>query len=427
MSELRPDHAPRAAGTRVQSVVSPGGIEAWLVEEHAVPLLAVEIAFLGGTSQDPADNPGVGYVLSGLLDEGAGSYSAEAFQERLETLAVEMSFSAGKTAFTGSMRTLLKHRDAAFDLLRLALTEARLEAEAIDRVRSQVSAGLRREINEPNAVSSRAWFTAAYPGHPYGRPDRGTLETIDRIDLNALTAYRSKVLARSNLRVAVVGAIDAATLAPLLDKVFGDLPAVAAVEAVPAVVAQGTGHHHVLDLDIPQSTVRFGAPGLLRHDPDFITASIVNHILGGGAFTSRLWQEVRERRGLAYSVSSSLVTYPGTGIFIGGTATKNERAKESIDIIAEEIRRLAAEGPSVEEVTKAKQFLIGSYALRFDTSSKIAAQLVQNQIEDLGIDYVNRRNDLFAAVTHEDTVRVAERMFKPGGLLVTVAGRPVGL
>ncbi|MGL5113695.1 MAG: M16 family metallopeptidase, partial [Beijerinckiaceae bacterium] len=241
-----------------------------------------------------------------------------------------------------------------------------------------------------------------------------------------IVSQHEALFARSSLKIAVVGAIDAATLADALDQVFLGLPAKATLAEVARVAPLTAETAEIIDLDIPQSTIRFGMPGLLRKDDDFVAATVMNHVLGGGSFTSRLWQEVREKRGLAYSVSANLYPFASSGFFMGGTATKNERAREAMDVIREEIARMAAAGPTEDEVAKAKSYLIGSYALRFDTSTKIANQLLMLQVEDLGIDYTDRRNALFAAVTVEDATRVAKRLLGEGNMLVTVAGRPVG-
>lgn len=415
------------AGTHIQHVVASCGVEAWLVEEYAVPIVALEASFRGGSAQDPASRPGLATIFAGLLDEGAGPYDASGFQERLDDLAIELNVRAGRDALSATLKTLAKHKDAAFEMLRLALREAHLADDALQRVRGQVTASLRREVNEPNAIANKAWLAAAFPDHPYGRPENGTLEGVQAIARDDLLAFRAATLARSDVTIAVVGAIDAGSLARAIDHVFGTLPDAAQLLDVPLCVAAGTGTISVHTLDIPQSTIRYGAPGLRRTDPDFIPATIGNHILGGGSFTSRLWQEVREKRGMAYSVSTSLQAYASTGFLFGGTATKNERAKEALDIIQDEIRRFAAEGPTGEELDKAKRYLTGSYALRFDTSPKIASQLVQIQIDKLGIDYIGRRNALFDAVTLDDVQRASRRWLGSGELLVSIAGRPDGL
>ena len=177
----------------------------------------------------------------------------------------------------------------------------------------------------------------------------------------------------------------------------------------------------------PQSTLRFSLPGIARHDADFITGAVVNHILGGGVFSARLFKEVREKRGLAYSVWTQLHANDHTALFSGGTSTKNERAAESLQVIEEEINKIAETGPTAEELAKAQKYMIGSYALRFDTSTKIAANLVSLQTDGYPVDYLDRRNGLIAAVTLDDARRVAKRLFDHERLLVAVAGKPSGL
>ncbi|MFC0283911.1 M16 family metallopeptidase [Camelimonas abortus] len=417
----------RRSPAHVQEVVSPGGVRAWLVEEHAVPLLALEFAFVGGSSQDPARRPGVANMLSGLLDEGAGPYDSDAFQEQLADYAVELRFSADRDAFRGSLKTLAANLPKAAELLRLALAEARLDADAIERVRGQIIAGLRHDASNPEVMAMRAFNAMAFGDHPYGRPARGDPDSVAAITRDDLSAYRAGVLARSNLHVAAVGAIDAAGLAALLDVVFGDLPQAADLVGTPQVTVGAPGAVRVIDLDTPQTVVRFGAPGLARLDPDYMAAYVANHILGGGVFSSRLFREVREKRGLAYGVSSGLYPMRHSAMFFGGVATQNARVAESVAVIAGEIARMGAEGPTEEEVRLAKQFLIGSYALHFDTSSKIAGQLLQLSLDGLDSGYIDRRNALVAAVTLEDVRRAAARFLDPARLLVVAVGRPEGL
>jgi zinc protease len=413
--------------SRIQKVVSPGGMEAWLVEDYTVPLVALQFGLNGGAAQDPSHKPGVAYFLSGMLDEGAGPYDSAAFHERLEEFAIELHFDADRDGFSGHLKTLVKHRAEAFDMLRLAITEPRFDADAVARVRAQIEAGLRHDSTDPDVMANRAWFETAFPDHPYGRPVKGTLDTLPLIRPDDLAAYRHRVIARDAIRIAVVGAIDAATLAGELDRVFGSLPAKAELHAVPTVAPRHVGQREVIDLDIPQSSIRYGAPGIGRKDPDWVAATVVNHILGGGTFSSRLFREVREKRGLAYSVYSHLLPLDHAPLLFGGTSTKNERALESLDVIHAEIASLIDKGTDEEELGKAKKFLVGSYALRFDTSTKIASQLVQIQLDDLGIDYMDRRNGLVEAVSLDEVNRVAKRLLGEGKLLVTMVGRPVGV
>ncbi len=418
--------APPARAVTIERVVSPAGIEAWLVRNPTVPLIALEFALRGSADQDPVDKAGVANLAADLLDEGAGPFDAMAFHDRLERKAIELSFSAGRDSLRGTLRTLKENSEQAFDYLGLSLSEPRFDSEAVERIRAQIMSRLRRETVSPRDVASRNWWATAFPDHPYGRPVEGTLESLPRISADDLRSYTRRVLARDQLKVAIVGDIDAQAAGALLDRAFGKLPAKAELQMVSPVVAQGLGRRIVIQLDVPQAAVSFGGPGISRSDPDFMAAYIVNHILGGGSFSSRLYREVREKRGLAYGISDSLVWLNYTALMIGSTATRADATGKTIEIIEHEIRRLAEEGPTEEELAKAKTYLKASFVLGLDTSNRIASQLVQMQLDSLGIDYIDRRSGLIDAVTLADAKRVAKRLLD-NGLLVTVVGRPTGL
>jgi len=413
---------PAAGATKIERVVSPGGIEAWLVREPAIPLIAVDFAMEGGSNQDPAEKPGVGHMAASLLDEGAGDLDARAFQERMDRSAIELGFRVQRDDFRGSLRVLRDRVDEGFELMRLALNAPRFESEAIERIREQVLSSLRRETTNPNDIANRLWWRTAFPDHPYGRPLNGTLESVPLLARDDFKAYAGRVFARDKLKIGVVGDIDAATLGPLLDKVFGALPAKGNLAPVGPARMDGVGRRVFVDLKVPQAVLTFGGAGVARKDPDFIPAFIFNHILGGGSFSSRLYKEVREKRGLVYSVYSYLLPLDATALLMGGTQTRADRADETLELIQAEIKRLIDAGPAAEELDKAKSYLKGAYALNFDTSSKIAGQLVQIQLDDLGIDYIERRNGLIEKVTLDDIKRVAKRLLD-GGILVTVVGR----
>ena len=413
--------------TRITEVTSPGGIKAWLVHDTTLPLIAMEFAFLGGAAQDPADKPGVASLASSLLDEGAGDLTADAFQSAVADSAIELSFDAGRDEVRGSLRTLSENRAKAFDLTRMAVTAPRFDDEAVERIRTAQLSGLRRRSTDANSLASERWFQIAFPNHPYGRPVDGTLTSVPTITRDDLKTFAKRNLARSNLRVAVVGDISPEDLGKELDRVFGALPAKADLVPVADVAPKGIGTVEVIPLDVPQSVMLMGTGGLERKDKDFIPAFVLNHILGGSAFSSRLFKEVREARGLAYSVYSYQVALDHVGLWFSGTATKNERAGESLRIIGQEFEKILNEGPAKEELDEAKSYLTGSYALRFDTSSKVAGQLLQIQIDDLGIDYIDKRNALVEAVTLEDLKRVAARLEDAKKALVVVVGRPAGL
>lgn len=398
-----------AQAVEIQKVVSPGGIEAWLVEDHTIPQIAVNFSFKGGAAQDPKGKEGLTRLLAATLDEGAGDLPSQAFQARLEELAVTISFDTGKDRFYGNLRTLTPTRDKAFDLLHLALTKPRFDAEAVERMKAQLISSAKRNAEDADAIAALSYTEAALGDHPYARPTGGTPESLETLTPEDLAQQHKRLAARSDLTIGVVGAIDAKTLASLLDRVFADLPEDGDLSAIPEVTAK-TGLHVSKSLQVPQTTLMFGLPGLKRDDPDYQAAYVMNHILGGGSFTSWLYEEVREKRGLAYGVNTSVIPYDHMGLILGSTATRADRADETLKIVLEQIDRMATRGPTQAELDSAKRYLTGSYALRFDSSGKIASQLVALQNADLGIDYFDRRNSEIEAVTLDDVNRVAQRL-----------------
>lgn len=413
------------AAMEIQEITTPGGLNAWLVEDDTVPIVAVRFAFEGGASQDPEGREGLANLLSAMLDEGAGDLDSQAFQMRLEDLSVRIGFDAGRDNFYGSLGTLTPNIDDAFEMLRLAVTAPRFDAEAVERIKRQIIAGLRREAKDPDAIAGRRWAELAYPGHAYGRPSRGTEDSVATLSSQDLKDLHGRLFAREGLKITVVGAIDAERLAPLLDRVFGALPETGALTEVPDVaMAKGLMEH--VALDVPQTSIRIGLPGLTRDDPDFIPAFVMNHILGGGSFSSWLFEEVRDKRGLAYSVGSYLLPYQHTGAWLAVTGTRADRADESVEVIRAQMARMADKGPSEEELAKAKAYLTGSYALRFDTSDKIADQLLGIQVEGLGRDYIDIRNDLIDAVTLDEVRAAATRLLKGVEPLVVTVGPEQG-
>ncbi|HWE21171.1 MAG TPA: pitrilysin family protein [Hyphomicrobiaceae bacterium] len=417
-----------AHAMKVQEVKSPGGINAWLVEAHGVPLIAMRFAFDGGGSvQDPHGKEGLANFLSSILDEGAGDLTSKQFQERMEDLAMRMSFDDGRDAFYGSFETLTENRDAAVKLLALAVNKPRFDAEAIERMRKQHLAGLAYAARDPTRVASEQWMALFFADHPYGRPANGTPKSVAAIARADLAGFHGRVFAKDALRVVVVGDIDAKALGAMLDEVFGALPAKATLSPVAKAEAKAVEKLKVFDMNVPQSVARFGLPAMPRTDKDFMPAFVLNTILGGSAGNSRLYKEVREKRGLAYGVDTSIIPMRHASMFFGGVATKNEEVGRSLDVIRDELKRIVTEGPTEQELADTKAYLTGSFALRFDTSANIANQLLWMLMEGMGHGYVETRNAQVEAVTLDDVRRVAKRLFENQDLLVTVVGRPKGL
>ena len=414
------------AAAPIQRVVSPGGIEAWLVEERAIPMVALEISFDGGAALDPEGRAGTANFLAAMLDEGAGELDSVAFAEAEQTTGMRLSFSSGRESLSVSARMLSEQLDESLALLHLALHEPRLDDEPLRRVRGQILSSLRSDEADPDALARNAWFAAAFPEDSYGRDPDGTLETVAAISAEDLRAAHARLLTRTGMKIGVVGAIDAETLGPILDRLLGDLPE-GAPRAMEPVSVAAQGGVQVVPFDAPQSTVVFGHAGPMQDDPDFMAAFVLNHILGGGGFSSILMEEVRERRGLAYGAYSYIASLDRAGLILGGTGTANARVAESLDVIREQWARVARDGVTAEQLDKAKRYLTGAYPLRFDSNGAIARILVGLQRDGYPIDYPEIRNGLVEAVTLDDIRRVAATWLKPDDLFFVVVGQPQGL
>ncbi|MGO1162867.1 M16 family metallopeptidase [Brucella pseudogrignonensis] len=400
-----------ANAIEIQEVVSPKGIKAWLVEDNSVPLVSMRFSFKGGASQDPSGKEGLANLMTGLFDEGAGDLDSDSFQERIDNLGGEMSFSASPDSVSGSIRMLAENRKPVTDLLALAVNKPRFDQDAIDRIRKQVVASLEASQRNPSTIASRKFADVLYGDHPYARPDEGTVKSLQSITRDDLVNFHRKNFARDKLTVGVVGSINAKDLGEMLDEVFGDLPATAELVPVPdAKLALGTTTS--LSFDMPQTSISFVYPAVPRKDDEFFAAYLMNHILGGG-FTSRLYAEVREKRGLAYSVSSSMSLRDHVSALTISTATRPEKAQESLKIIREQVAKMASDGPTEAELAAAKSYLKGSYAVNnLDSSISIADTLVGLQEADLDRDYIDKRNELIDAVTLDQVKAIAKKLLE---------------
>jgi zinc protease len=405
---------PAGAAVDIREVRSPEGLTAWLVEDYANPIITLHFAFRGGGTQDPQGKEGLAKLMAALLDEGAGEWEATEFQNRLDIAGAEMRFSAGYDEIHGTMRLLSDEAGgnigAAAELLGLALRAPRFDEGPFERVRAQMLARIAARVNDPETIAQRIWAEALYGEHPYARREEGSAETLLAIIPSDLEEMRRRVFAHSNLFIGVVGAIDEAELGPLLDTVFGDLPSNADLRPV-ADARPALDQVIRLDYAIPQARLRLAFPGVKREAPEFFAAYLMNHILGGGTFSSRLFDEVREKRGLAYGISSSLSNRSHATLLTIGTQTPAERMEETLDVIRTVIAGMVAEGPTEEELEAAKRYVIGAYVVdNLDTSMGIARTLVALQLEELGIDYIERREALIRDVSREEVHEAARQL-----------------
>ena len=416
--------APSASATTspVEVVESPQGTEAWLRRDSSLPIVSLAFRFTGGAALDAPGKEGLAQFMAALLDEGAGPYDAVAFRDRLDDRAIRLSFSAGRDSLFGTLHTLRENVEEAATLLGHALARPRFDDEPVGRIRSQLEAVRAQNETRPGSVGRTRWFSLVFGDGPYGRPSSGTQASLAGINVEDLRAAASERLVRQRLVVGVAGDIDRETLARVLDLAFGDLPAGALPDEAPEN-GNFAGQAVHVPMDIPQTELVFGLPGVARDDADFFPAFVLNSVLGGGTPGTRLEQEVRIKRGLAYSIYTYLADAERAPILIGATSTRDEGAGETVAVVRDVVRRTAAGGLTAGELADAKLYITGSFPLALDSTSEIAGFLVAMQTNDLGIDYLDRRNALVEAVTIEDVQRVAKRLLVEDAMVWVAVGR----
>lgn len=415
-----------ARAIEIESVTSPAGFKAWLVEDHSIPFVALELRFRGGTSLDAPDTRGAVNLMTGLLEEGAGDLLAQDYARALESLAASFSYASDRDTVSVSARFLSENKADVMELLRQTLQEPRFDQDALDRVRAQVLAGLRSEETDPNDIAGKVFAAKTYGSHPYGTSENGTIQSVTALTRqNIFDAYEA-VFATDRVYVSAVGDITAEELGALMDKLLSGLPETGGELPGPVdpVLTQGI---EIIDFDTPQSVAIFGQPGIERDAPDFFAAYVLNQILGGGSFDSRLMKEVREKRGLTYGIYTYLLPRDLAAVYLGSFASANEKMAEAVSVVEAEWKRISAEGVTEEELQDAKTYLTGAYPLRFDGNGRIASILVGMQMDGLPIDYADTRNDKINAVTLEEANRVAAELYDPSRLQFVIVGRPEGL
>lgn len=416
-----------ANAMQIQEVVSPGGIKAWLVEDHKLPLVAMHFAFRGGVEQDPADKQGLANLTMDLLSEGAGPYDAAAFHQKLADRSIVLGFSAGRDALTGRLKSLKEDHKEAFELLRLALMEPRFEESSFERSRSQQLAALKVQLGNPDWQARYALFQTIFGSHPYSARRLGSIKTLASITRDDTRNFAFQHLAQDNLMVAVAGDMTPGELGAQLDQIFGELPKKAKLSPISEIAWPKKTATILVPREGTQTELLFAMPGPKRESKDWYAAEIANYTLGGGGFASRLMQDVREARGLTYGIDTSLSAMDYGALIAGNASTDNTKTGEAWKIIQQTMRKFYESGATEKDIQAAKDYLTGSLALAMTTTDQIAEILVAIQLERLGLTYLEQRNGLINQVTKNDVDKVIKRWFNPDGLTLALVGKPQGV
>ncbi|MBX9806144.1 MAG: insulinase family protein [Alphaproteobacteria bacterium] len=418
---------PQGSHINVQVIKSNKGINAWFVEAHEIPVVSVSIAFKNtGNASDPKGQAGLVQLVSSMLDEGSGDLNSQEFKKLLLQKNIELDISASQDVIRVNFRTVKENVGDAFLVLRTMLSKPRFDPDTLARVKNQILTLLEQSLHDERSVANQKLVSTIYGDHPYGRTTQQIIKEIPNITEAQMRQYMKERLTRDQLLVSAVGDISVDELKKYLDETFGDFPEKAVPSTVKEAPLLNSGKTIVEPLNIPQSLILFSQPGVPRSSPDFYASYVMMKILGDGMLDSRLWNEIREKRGLAYGIDADVKWSQHSTLILGKTATKNQSTKEVIDIIRQ-VWQDMLKGATQTEVDFVKKRLMGSFALIFSSTKQISNALLTYQLDNLGSNYINERNAILSKLTLEDINRAAKSLLKPENLTFIVVGEPKGL
>jgi zinc protease len=418
---------PQPTQVNVQEIKSSKGLTAWMVESHEIPVVSVAIAFKNaGNAANPKGLAGLVHLLTSTLDEGAGPWDSQGFKKFLLEKNIELSISATHDHFQLNFRTIKKNVGDAFRALNIILKEPRFDDASLARVKNQILTSLEQSLHNVNFIANQKLNSLIFGDHPYGRTAQQTLKEFPGITAAQMRQFIKDRLTRDQIVISAVGDITPNELKDYLDKTFGDFPEKAAPTDLKEATLLNLGATVVETLDVPQSLVYFVQPGITRDDPDFYAAVVMMKIMGDGDYESRLWNEVREKRGLTYGIQADIHCSKYSSILIGGTATKNNSVQEVV-ILIRNVWQSMDEGATQAELDFVKKRMIGSFGLNFSSTYRIAKALLTYQIDNLGVDHINKRNEIISSLTLDHINKVARRLLSPERLTFVIVGKPENL
>lgn len=410
----------------IQQFVTPGGVSVWLVEEPSIPILSLRMAWTAGETNDPVGVEGLTNAMVYHMNEGAGELDAQGFFKGMEELNMSFSCGASNESTFCNASMLTDNADDSFEMIALALAEPRFDDGPFERFLREQEVGLKTRETNPQYLASRARAAALYPDHAYARET--SAESVAAITQDAMRAQKDLLMVKEGMLVTAVGAMSPEELAPLIDQAVAGLPESSeTAETSDVVLGAPKTEPVIVDLPQPQSLVTFAAPAMKREDPDFYTAVVLNYTFGGGGFESRLMKDLRVEKGLTYGVYTQVSSQDKIQLWSGGGQTKNESAGEFIAGVKANMETMVADGMTEEELANAKAYLTGSYPLGFDSNAKIAARMMGVRLDELPVDFFDKRNAMVEAVTLEDVNRVAAEYLSPDNFTFVVVGQPEGL
>jgi zinc protease len=416
-----PATASFAAGPLGKRIVLDNGMVLLLSEKHEIPMVTVNMAISAGSTAEPADKPGLASITAALLTQGTTRRTAGQIQREIDFIGGSLSVSGGSDFASARMRVLKKDVRTGLDLLSDVLLDPVFDQKEIDRQVKETLAEIRRQKEDPGVVAAQAFAKAVYGGHPYGRTNEEEAAYLPKLTRADVRAFYSERYAPDDAVIAVVGDVTEQEITGLLNEYFKAWKKKA--RPLPASVAPPViGKTEVIKIDksVAQANIDMGNLGISREDPDFYAVTVMNFILGGGGFSSRLMDTIRDNEGLAYDVHSWFSARKEPGAFTVSIQTKNESANEVIAETIRQLRRMQSGLVSEKELADAKAYLTGSFPLKMDTSAKIAGMLVATELYGLGLDYPRKYPGLINKVTREQVREAARKYLRPDKMAIVV-------
>ncbi len=405
-------------------VVTPNGMTLLVVAQHSLPIVSVEVLVQSGSLYDPAGKPGLSNLTAGLLDEGTAGRSALEITDALAAVGARLSVRASYDYVTAGLRVLKKDVETGFDLLSDILVHPVFDSSEFKRVRTIILGEIQAEKDQPHAIARQAFRKITFGSHPYYHPVKGFEESLPEIKQADLVSFHRKHYRPNNAIISIVGDVTLQEAEVLVQKYFGkwkkgtlDPPKIEPAHALRSKKVRK------IEKDLSQATVILGHVGIKRTNPDYYAVRVMNYILGGGGFSSRMMREIRDNQGLVYSIYSSFSGNQDPGPFSVTFQTENGNARKAIEGILLEINRIREEDVSKEELSEAKAYLVGSFPLRMDTTRKVASLLPQIEFHNLGLHYLKEYAELINRVTVNDVRRVAKKYLHPDHYALVLVGR----
>ncbi len=406
-----------------ESLETKNGIKFWLIEDKALPLVSISFSFKGGSILDPVGKSGVTNLMTSLLDEGTQNFTASEYRLFKRENGIKISFSTSKERIEGTFQVVKPRLQEGFYLLHESINKAKFPINEIKKVKSQVEASIKIDNSNISTIASNKFNKFFFKDKLIGRNTKGSLETLGNISRDDIQSiYRSSFI-KNRLVIGISGDIEPNLAKKYVDYVFGDLPSKKFINPISMLEDLNKGME-IIEMKTPQTTVVFGQKGLGRKDKEYFAARVINYVLGGGGFQSRLYKEIREANGLVYSIYSYLLPYEYAGVIVGGFQTRNQNVGKTIEKVKTEWNRIKTEGITKIELQNAKTYYKGSFSRNFTSTLSIASLLMIVQYYDLGEDYFDKRDLIIDNLKLNELNNLAKNLFDSETLFFMIVGEP---